>query len=81
MGSVFKEDALFIRFKAAYELGMKSILTKKEQRLLKAKLAYAKLIRSFPETKNLEEANKMLNQIEEEILKVKEQFTIITQNK
>jgi outer membrane protein assembly factor BamD len=81
LGSVFKEEALFIRFKSAYQLGMKSILSKKEERLLNAKLAYAKLIRSFPETKNLEEANRMLKQLDEELIKVKEQLTAITQNK
>jgi outer membrane protein assembly factor BamD len=81
LGSVFKEEALFIRFKAAYELGMKSILNKKEERILNAKLAHSKLYRSFPESQNMEEANELLEKLDKELLKVKEQFATISQSK
>jgi len=79
LGSVYKEEALFIRFKSAYELGMRSILSKKEERLGNAKFAYAKFNRAFPESKFNDEADKLLKNIEEELARIKAQFAKISQ--
>jgi len=79
LGSQFKEEALFIRFKSAYELGMQSILSKKEERLGNAKFAYSKFNRSFPESEFMNDANRMLTDIEEELAKIKAQFAKISQ--
>ena len=80
LGSVFKEDALYYKLKANYDLGMKSILSKKEQRLIDAKLAYNKFQKSFPDSKKMKEANNMLKQIDEELEKTKEELSTISQN-
>lgn len=80
LGSVFKEDALYFKLKATYDLGMKSILTKKEQRLLDAKYAYNKFQKSFPDSKKMKEANNMLKQIDKELENIKEEFSTISQN-
>ena len=80
LGSVFKEDALYYKFKSAYDLGIKSILTKKEQRLKNAKIAAAKFKKTFPESKRVKEINSLEKQIEKEILKTREEFSIISQN-
>jgi len=79
LGSQFKEEALFIRFKSAYELGMQSILSKKEERLGNAKFAYSKFNRSFPESEYKNDADKMLTDIEEELTKIKERYAKISQ--
>lgn len=80
LGSVFKEDALYYKLKATYDLGMKSILSKKEQRLLDAKYAYTKFQKSFPDSKKMKEANNMLKQIDKELENTKLQLSTISQN-
>ncbi len=80
LGSVFKEDALFYKLKATYDLGMKSILSKKEQRLLDAKYAYNKFYKSFPDSKKMREANNMLKQIDKELERTKGELSTISQN-
>jgi len=80
LGSIFKEDALYYKLKASYELGMESILSKKEQRLLNAILAYNKFKKSFPESKKMKEANNMLKQLDKELMSTKEQLSTISQN-
>ena len=55
LGSVYKEDAMFFRFKSAYELGMKSILSKKEERISDAILSQKKFEKTFPESEKLKE--------------------------
>ncbi len=79
LGSVFKEDAMFYKFKASYDLGIKSILSKKEQRLSEALLAYNKFKRSFPESKKMKEMDRMVNNINKELNKLKEQLSTISQ--
>ncbi len=80
LGSVFKEDALFYKYKAAFDLSMNSVLVKKGQRLLVAKAAYAKFVKSFPESEHLKEVNNMLKQLEKELVNTREEITKISQN-
>ncbi|MDO5607430.1 MAG: outer membrane protein assembly factor BamD [Capnocytophaga sp.] len=63
-GSVFKEEALYIRLHSAYEWAVNSVEHRKEARLNTAKEAYENLIRSYPETPFKKEADKMLDKIE-----------------
>jgi len=79
LGSIYKEDALYYRFKANYDLGMKSILDKKEDRLLDAQAAYYKFQKSFPESKKMKELDDDLSQIEKELNKTREQLATISQ--
>jgi len=78
LGSIYKEDALYYRFKASYDMAVKSILTKKEERLLDAKVSYVKFEKSFPESKRMKELNNDLSQIEKELKKTREEIATIS---
>lgn len=62
-GTVFKEEALFVRLHSAYEWAVNSVEHKKEERLKIAKEAYETLVKSYPETSYKKEAEKMLEKI------------------
>ncbi len=79
LGSIFKEDALYYRFRSNYDLGMKSILAKKEIRLLDAQAAYYKFQKAFPESNKMKELDDDLSQIEKELSKTREQLATISQ--
>lgn len=72
LGSEFKEEALFYRFKSAHDFVLKSTNRRKPERIKDAVDAYEKLKRNFAETKYLEEANKMLATMKAEEKKVNE---------
>ncbi len=79
LGSEFKEEALYYRFKAAYDFQFKSTDRRKIDRIKDAIEAFDKLKRNFPESKFMEECNEMFVtlQIEQErldgiITKIKE---------
>lgn len=63
-GSVYREEALFIRLHSAYEWAINSVEHKKQERLNTAKEAYETLLKAFPETKFRKDADKMLSKIE-----------------
>lgn len=60
LGTRYKEEALYLRFKAAHDFAMKSIDQKKEERINNAVKAYEKLKRNFPESKFKKESEEML---------------------
>lgn len=66
LGSEFKEEALFYRFKAAHDFVLKSTERKKEVRIKDAFKAYEKLKRNFPNSKYLGESDTMLATLEKE---------------
>lgn len=78
LGSKLKEEAMYLKFMASYDLGMKSIMVKKEKRLKDAQLASAKFKRAFPKSDKLKEINQLDGQIEEEILKTRELFAKVS---
>ncbi|MDO5104933.1 outer membrane protein assembly factor BamD [Capnocytophaga sp.] len=63
-GSVFREEALYIRLHSAYEWAANSVEHKKKERLDIAKEAYQTLMKSFPETRYKKDADRMLGKIE-----------------
>lgn len=67
IGTSFKEQALFYKFKAAYELGMRSVKYKKENRLKAAVKAYDRLKKSFSESEYLKDSEKLLRKLNEEL--------------
>lgn len=70
-GTSFREDALFQRLKALANLALNSTYTKKPQRIINAKEAYQQLLKAYPETSYLKEANNYLRKLErEEIIEV-----------
>jgi len=66
LGSEFKEEALYFRLKAAHDFVLKSTYRRKPVRIKDAKEAYEKLVRNYPESKFMEDANKMLNTLNAE---------------
>jgi outer membrane protein assembly factor BamD len=67
LGTDLKEEALYLKFKSGYELGMNSIITKKENRINDAIKYFDRLKRSFPETKYLKESEIMLADLNNEL--------------
>ncbi|RPD99872.1 outer membrane protein assembly factor BamD [Aureibaculum marinum] len=71
-GTVFKEDALAYKFLSAYELGMKSTITKKQARLENAIAAYDRLKKNFPESEKLKDFDSKLEELNKELKETKE---------
>lgn len=67
LGTSLKEDGLYFKFKASYELGVNSIYYKKEQRINDALKVHERLIKSFPESKYLKETEKLLANLNKEL--------------
>ncbi len=80
LGSIYKEDALYYSFKSAYQLGMKSILSKKVDRLDNAILSFKKFEKTFPESDKLKELSQMEARLQEELTKTKELLATISEN-
>lgn len=67
LGTIYREEAMFLRFKASNDLALLSVINKKEERLNNAVKAHQKLKRNYPNSKFLEEADKLLEVINKEI--------------
>ena len=72
LGSEFKEETYYYSFKSAYELGMKSVLSKKEERISEALLSHRKFQKAFPESERLKEVNELGVKLQDELIKTKE---------
>ena len=66
LGTQFKEEALFLRFRAYHDLVLISTERRKEERIKDAISAYEKLKRNYPKSKFLSDSDKMLEVIQEE---------------
>jgi outer membrane protein assembly factor BamD len=71
LGSEFKEEALYFRLKAAHDFVLKSYDRRKPERINDAIEAYQKLKRNFPESKYMEDSDKMLATLQKEDKRVK----------
>ena len=67
LGTSYREEALYLKFKSGYNLAMKSYILKKEERLKDALKYNEKFKRNFPESKYSEEAEKLVTNLKEEI--------------
>jgi outer membrane protein assembly factor BamD len=67
LGTDYKEEALYLKFMASYELAVKSYIYKKEIRLKDAVKSHEKFKRNFPESKYLIETEKLLLTLNDEI--------------
>ena len=67
LGTSFKEEALYLKFKAAYELGINSYITKKEERLKSAIKIHERFKRSFSNSKYLKETKKLTTNLTKEL--------------
>ncbi len=68
-GTIYTEDALYYKFDSMYNIAVNSVPDKKKDRLEQAKAAYETLIKHKSETKYKSQADKMLEEIEEELQK------------
>ncbi len=66
-GTPLKEDALFYKFDASYNLAINSVPQKKEERLNNAKAAYMSLIKFKADSKYKLKADQMFTQIEKDL--------------
>ncbi len=66
-GSIFREEALYLKFESASEYGLNSFARLKPERLENAKTAYNVLKRQFPDTKYADDAAKLLKKIEKDL--------------
>lgn len=63
----YREEALFLRFNAAFELAKNSIESKKKQRFIEAKTAYFDFVDTFP-------TSEMSSEVDEKFVLIKEQL-------
>ncbi|MBQ0769591.1 MAG: outer membrane protein assembly factor BamD [Bizionia sp.] len=66
-GAQLREDALYYRFDSAYQLALRSVEYKKEERLEIAKKYYISFKKGYASSQYLENATKKFNDIEEEL--------------
>jgi outer membrane protein assembly factor BamD len=71
-GTGYREEAMALKFLASYELGVRSIITKKEKRLNDAILAYNRFEKSFPKSDRLSEFTNLLDNLNNELKTIKE---------
>lgn len=69
-GTSFREDAMFLKLDAMYNLATKSFITLMEGRYNEASSAYKTLVKFYPETKYKEEADRLMASITEELAKI-----------
>ncbi|MFD1316512.1 outer membrane protein assembly factor BamD [Namhaeicola litoreus] len=77
LGSSYKEEAMYFRFKAAHDLAVKSVLSKKSERLQEAKNSYDKFIKNFPESERLKEMNGLMEEVQRAEAELNEQIRAI----
>lgn len=68
-GTIYKEEALFVKYDSAYQLAINSVPDKMEERLHVAQTAYNSLIKFKPETKYKKIADEMSAQVETNLKK------------
>ena len=66
-GSIYREDALFIKLEALTHMAMNSFESLQKERLTSAKAAYVNLKKQYPETKFEKQATQLNEKIEKEL--------------
>ena len=69
-GSPFREDVLYYQFATANSIAFYSVADKKKDRIKNVKEAYATLIKYYPNSKYLEEANQVSEKLEKELSEI-----------
>lgn len=68
----YREEVLFSRLKATYELAVNSIESKKLQRFIESKTAYFEFIETYPNSENAEDAQEMYAKIKQQIINLQQ---------
>ena len=69
----FREEALYLRFKATYELAINSVESKKLQRFIEAKTAYLDFVDTFPGSSWSEAADEQFEEVKKQLEYLKNQ--------
>jgi len=80
LGTKYKEEALYYRFKASHDFAVKSVTQKKGERIKAAEKAYEKFKKNFPESKFKKESDEMyatLQTEKEQLDKIKNRLQLI----
>lgn len=72
-GTIFREEALYLKLVATTNLALNSTLNKKEERLATAEAAYKNLLRYYPNTSFLKDADNLREKVSKEIIRLKDQ--------
>jgi len=67
LGTSYKEEALYLKFKAGYKLAINSFVTKKEERINEAIKIHERFKRSFSNSEYLKETEELLTNLNEEL--------------
>tara|TARA_B100001175_G_scaffold312411_1_gene318327 strand:+ start:217 stop:1023 length:807 start_codon:yes stop_codon:yes gene_type:complete len=67
VGSKFREEALYFKFLASYEIAINSIQSKKYERLIDLKQLHNNIVRYYPETLFEEDLSNKMKTVEKEI--------------
>ncbi len=73
LGTSYKEEAMFYKFKSAYKLGINSVVYKKKARIQEAIKVYNRYKKSFPSSEFINEADELYNKLLKEDKSIKEQ--------
>jgi outer membrane protein assembly factor BamD len=69
-GSPYREDVMYYQLATANSIAFYSVADKKEDRIKKAKEAFATLIKYYPNSKYLQEANQVSEKLEKELSEI-----------
>ncbi|WP_276392693.1 outer membrane protein assembly factor BamD [Eudoraea chungangensis] len=72
-GSIYREEALYLKVQATTNLALNSSEGKKQERLNDARVAHADLFKNYPETEYAEDANKLVEEVNNELKLYSEQ--------
>lgn len=75
-GSVYREEAYFLKLRAATTLARNSILSRKKERLDNAAAAYNTLIRYYPDSEYAEDARELYEDIQDELADYQETVSL-----
>lgn len=67
LGTSYKEEALYLKFKASYELAINSYITKKGDRISESIKMHERFKRSFSNSEYLEETEKLVSNLKGEL--------------
>lgn len=70
LGTSFKEDALYYKSKASYDLAIKSVASKKEERIKEALKSIKRLEYNFSDTKYKDEIEKLRKNLKNELVQI-----------
>ncbi len=68
----YREEILYSRLRASYELASNSIESKKLQRFIESKTAYFEFIETYPESENAKDAATMYARIQQQIINLQQ---------